>query len=145
MSIIKRSADKDKIWFQANIQLILNLYPDKLVEYDDEEYTWFRIVYWDLPSGWNPQQSSLLIKTPGLKGGIEVPPYGFYLSKYLHKVNGKAINYYFQSVSINDLTDQGYAYYCLHPIDKYWKPSRDVFNGSTYIDAIDFIYEALSL
>lgn len=94
----------------------------------------------DLPYGFNRQESKLLITLPC--DYPEMPPKDLYLQKHLKK-NGDTPEHYFE----NDFGDDnirrlGYAWYSIHFTE--WCPSfRSIIRGDNLLTAINALYDAL--
>jgi len=129
-------------WYYQNMLFLQQVFYDKVVIYDREEYTWVRIDNFDLPPIWIPRYSNLLITLPGVYTGIHVSPSEFYLDKNLRTITGWTTVHYFQAQGANRLSHLNYAYLCLHLQD--WKPSWDVLSGDNLLTIVDLIYQRMS-
>ncbi len=129
-------------WYHENIELVQRVFSDKFIKYDKSTYTWVFIKDFNLPKGWRPSYSNLLIRMPGLDSGFETAPYGFYVDKRLRTTSGRTPEHYFESDGVNDLEDKNYAYLSIHI--KTWNPRRDVISGDNLLTVIDIIYQRMN-
>lgn len=128
-------------WHYLNAQLVQTTFHDKVVLIDHQEFTWLIIREFDLPPGWLPNTSNLLLTFPGVKRSIQTPPDSFYLDKGLRHENGCIPEHYFEGRFCNEFSDKGYAWFSFHVQD--WKPSTDVVSGDSWLTLIDIVYQGL--
>ncbi len=102
---------------------------------------WVQLQQFALPHGWNYQFTPILVTV-----GDEYPrvaPDGFFLSNNLSDSAGRTPAHYFESRSAhNRLTNQGWAWFCLHP--RGWRASFDIFDGDSVVKYLTLIHLAMS-
>ncbi len=98
------------------------------------------IERFDLPYGFNRQESKLLITLP--HDYPEMPPEDLYIAKHLKK-DGKTPGHYFEDkYGDNNIRGLGYAWYSIH--FNAWNPSfRSIIRGDNLLTAINALYDAL--
>lgn len=102
---------------------------------------WLYLPAFGLPPGWRQAATPILVTVTDHYPTAS--PDGFYLSNRLRHENGSTPGHYFESSSaLNPLTQQGWAWFCIHP--QGWRSSYDLREGDSIAKYLTLIHLAMS-
>lgn len=126
-------------WYWQNIKLLAYLMPQSTISFDDEHGTWIRIERFPLPDNFAQYSSTLLLLLPGIDSPISAMPRHFYMDQHLVSRTGGMLAHMFDRAG--DISELGYAWYCLHL--QRWNPSPNVTEGDNFATIVYTIYHKL--
>lgn len=108
-------------------ELLKQAYPGLMI---DQDFGWVLIPEFELPFGWRPPLTAVLIEIPA--NYPEAGPFGFFLGDRLKRWTGgswQTPGHIFGEVPYrgkrNHFLDLGYRWYCLHAEPGAWTPRHD--------------------
>lgn len=116
------------------------------IDFDDTHYNWMTIERYQLPEGWEPHCSPLMILFP--TEYPQIPPVGFYLPDHVKSPNGHLYNGAYHGASDAPL-QKGWKWYCTYVNHGNWSPAygryaSDWNKGDNLFDYFTLVGEVLA-
>lgn len=128
-------------WYEMNFRALSGHVRPQNLAFIDAKNTVLIIRNFRLPENFSQCSTNLMIIFPTRDKVFHVKPDRFYVNPRLRLRNSKRPEHIFEESSYNDQRKKGWARFSFHLHT--WKPTRDVFSGTTIYDLLDAIYRGL--